>query len=66
MSEARHYPTLKKPISMMGLEYPEAREKVHQRYPFFRSTFFERKMLFEGISRPRPHVFMPDMPAANA
>ncbi len=58
MSEARTYPTLKKPISLMGLEYPEARERVHQRYPFFRSTFFERKMLFEGFPRSRQHEFV--------
>jgi N-acyl-L-homoserine lactone synthetase len=64
MSEARTYPTLKKPISLMGLEYPEAREKVHQRYPFFRSTYFERRMLFESKLRSRRHEFLrPEMPA---
>jgi N-acyl-L-homoserine lactone synthetase len=55
MSEARHYPSLKKPISLMGLEYLAAKERVHQRYPFFRSTFFERRMLFERDPRPRRH-----------
>jgi N-acyl-L-homoserine lactone synthetase len=66
MCDARPYPTLKKPISLMGLEYPEAREKVHQRYPFFRSTYFERRMLFE---RPAPatatvrQLLRPEMPA---
>ena len=65
MSEARHYPSLKKPISLMGLEYAAAKEKVHQRYPFFRSTYFERKMLFEGTRGSKQHEFlMPDM-AAN-
>jgi len=30
----------------MALDYAQARERVPQRYPFFRSTFFERRMLF--------------------
>lgn len=44
--EPRHYPSLAKPISLMALDFPLARERVVQRYPFFRSTFFERRMLF--------------------
>ena len=44
--EPRHYPSLTKPICLMALDYPLARERVVQRYPFFRSTFFERRMLF--------------------
>jgi N-acyl-L-homoserine lactone synthetase len=64
MSEARTYPTLKKAISLMGLEYAEAKERVHQRYPFFRSTYFERRMLFGNEIRPRLTEFlMPKMPA---
>jgi N-acyl-L-homoserine lactone synthetase len=43
----RPYPTLTKPIACMTLDYEAARENVHYRYPFFRSTFFERRMLFE-------------------
>jgi hypothetical protein len=31
----------------MTLDYREARERVHRRYPFFRSNYFERRMLFE-------------------
>jgi hypothetical protein len=30
----------------MALDYAVARERVLQRYAFFRSTFFERCMLF--------------------
>jgi hypothetical protein len=30
----------------MALDFAMARERVPQRYPFFRSTFFERRMLF--------------------
>jgi Autoinducer synthase len=45
--EPRPYPNLQKPISLMTLDYREARERVHRRYPFFRSNYFERRMLFE-------------------
>jgi hypothetical protein len=44
--EPRHYPSLSKPISLMALDYAMARERVVERNPFFRSTFFERRMLF--------------------
>ena len=44
--EPRHYPSLAKPISLMALDYMMARERVPLRHPFFRSTFFERRMLF--------------------
>jgi hypothetical protein len=43
----RPYPTLTKPIACMMLDYAAVRENVHYRYPFFRSTVFERRMLFE-------------------
>ena len=62
LCKARPYPTLKKPISLMGLEYPAAKERVHQRYPFFRSTFFERRMLFERFIQ-APQILRPAMPA---
>jgi len=44
--EPRHYPSLTKPICLMALDYPTARERVLQRNPFFRSSLFERRMLF--------------------
>jgi len=43
----RPYPNLQKPISLMSLDYRAARERVHRQHPFFRSTYFERRMLFE-------------------
>lgn len=43
----RPYPTLTKPLSLMAVNFPEMREKVFQRYPFFRSSYFERRTLFE-------------------
>ena len=44
---ARTFPTLTKAHSLMSVHYPSVREKILWRYPFFRSTFFERRMLFE-------------------
>jgi len=47
VAPARPYPTLAKPISLMTLDYLASKDRVQQRYPFFRSTFFERRMLFD-------------------
>jgi hypothetical protein len=44
--EPRPYPSLSKPISLMALDYPMARERLWQRHVFLRSTVFERRMLF--------------------
>jgi N-acyl-L-homoserine lactone synthetase len=49
--EARPYPHLAKPISLMTIHYPTIAEEVHRRHPFFRSTYTERRMLF-GRDRP--------------
>ncbi len=46
--EPRPYPHLAKPICLMWIHYPIVAEDVQRRYPFFRSTLFERRMLFEG------------------
>ena len=46
LCEPRHYPSLTKPISLMALDYPAARERLLQRHAFLRSTVFERRMLF--------------------
>ncbi|HKB82645.1 MAG TPA: hypothetical protein VKD04_05495 [Burkholderiales bacterium] len=43
----RPYPTLTKPLCLMAADYPTMCEKVFRRYPFFRSSAFERRMLFE-------------------
>ncbi len=45
--EPRSYPHLIKPICLMASDYRTVADYVHRRYPFFRSTFFERRMLFE-------------------
>ena len=44
--EARPYPGLTKPLSLMTVHYPTFVDEVHQRYPFFRSTLAEQQMLF--------------------
>lgn len=44
--EPRLYPSLTKPISMMALDYRTGKERVLERHPFFRSSHFERRMLF--------------------
>jgi N-acyl-L-homoserine lactone synthetase len=48
----RPYPLLAKPIGLMTIDYPVVAEGVHRRYPFFRSTLFERRMLFERAPVP--------------
>ena len=48
----RIFPTLTKAHSLMAIHYPSVRSKILTRYPFFRSTFFERRMLFERTYAP--------------
>jgi hypothetical protein len=47
LSPPRQYPGLVKPICLMTVNYPAMRDKVFARYPFLRSTYFERRMLFD-------------------
>jgi N-acyl-L-homoserine lactone synthetase len=49
----RPYPMLTKPICLMMVNYPTFVDQVHRRYPFFRSTFSERRLLFERRPQPR-------------
>jgi Autoinducer synthase len=44
---ARTYPTLIKPLSLMVADFARKRHIMMARFPFFRSTFFERRMAFE-------------------
>jgi hypothetical protein len=46
--EARPYPSLAKPISLMLLDFRKAELTVWDRYPFLRSTVEERRALFES------------------
>jgi len=45
----RPYPLLSKPISLMTVHYTSVAPDVHRRYPFFRSSLFERRTLFDQI-----------------
>src|SRR6185437_11633371 len=47
VSGPRPYPLLAKPISLVTLHFPSHVREGLRQYPFFRSTFFERRMLFE-------------------
>lgn len=46
LCEPRPYPTLTKPLGLMAVDYRTMRDKVFERYPFFRSTEAEREQLF--------------------
>jgi hypothetical protein len=68
IAPARAFPTLTKPHSLMAVHYPSVRQAILWRYPFFHSTGFERRSLFERNDAPlvpandhRP-VTMPAMP----
>jgi N-acyl amino acid synthase FeeM len=67
ISPPRDYPTLTKPICLMAIDFPSMREKVFTRYPFLRSSYFERRMLFErNAVRLSPAVSLPDLPCERA
>jgi hypothetical protein len=50
--EPRLYPGLIKPVGLMAARYPEIKERVFQRFPYMRSSAFERRMLFERPGKP--------------
>ena len=50
ISSPREYPGLVKPICLMAVDYPAMRDKVFERYPYLRSSYFERRMLFRRSS----------------
>jgi N-acyl-L-homoserine lactone synthetase len=45
--EERRGPGLAKPVCLMKTRYASVRDQIVGRYPFMRSTVFERRMLFE-------------------
>jgi hypothetical protein len=65
--EPRPYPTITKPLSLMMLDFRAERPKIISRNPYFRSTFFERRMLFERLDLPRRAAAMlqAKLPSAN-
>lgn len=68
VSGPRAYPGLLKPICLMAVDYPAMRDQVARRYPFFRSTGFERHRLFERHQAagdsvvPLSRVHVPQLP----
>jgi hypothetical protein len=65
--EPRPYPTVTKPLSLMMVNYHSVREKILAR-PYYRSTFFERRMLFERaprVPRTTAEMLRAKLPAAN-
>ncbi len=63
--EPRPYPGLAKLLSLMTVHYPTFVDQVHRRYPFFRSTFFERRTLFERCPERAPSNQEPVRSQAN-
>jgi hypothetical protein len=53
ISDLRIFPGLIKPVALMAVDFPTMREKVFERYPFMRSSAFERRMLFERAEERR-------------
>jgi N-acyl amino acid synthase FeeM len=51
--EPRLYPGLVKPVGLMAGHLPTVRERVLARYPFLRSSAFERRMLFQRAGERR-------------
>ncbi len=47
--EPRPYLMLQKPLGLMTMNYAAQRDRVNARYPFLRSSVFERRMLFERL-----------------
>ena len=62
--EARPYPMLTKPISLMMLDYPAERSRILRRYPFFASDPAERAAVFGATDFAHRRVASPGDAAA--
>lgn len=67
IGEARQFPTLLRPQCLTYGEYRLVRDDVQRRFPSFRSSAFERRMLVEGqgISVPLAPMVRPSFVPAN-
>ena len=63
--EPRICPGLIKPVGLVVAKYPEIRERVFQRFPFMRSSAFERRMLFARADGPQPAAQMSEFDRAS-
>ena len=63
----RLLPGLLKPVGLMAAHYPTLREKVFARYPYLRSSYFERRMLFgqSNMAQSSP-LIVPELPYERA
>lgn len=50
LCEPRPYPTLTKPLCLMAANCDDVRDKIFQRYPYFRASESEQRALFERHS----------------
>ncbi len=66
LSSPRDYPGLVKPICLMAVDYQAMRDKVFERYPYLRSSYFERRMLFRRSSEPTSAMNMAEAPCGRA
>jgi len=61
LCEPRPYPTLTKPLCLMAADYLGIRDKVFERFPFMRSSVFERRKLFERVSEGASVMKLPEL-----
>jgi N-acyl-L-homoserine lactone synthetase len=47
LTEPRLPPGMAKPVCVMAADYHVVRDRIYQRYPYFRTSLFERRALFE-------------------
>jgi N-acyl-L-homoserine lactone synthetase len=67
LCEPRMFPGLLKPVGLMAADYPAIRERVFRRFPFMRSSTFERRKLFERNAEGENSVLdLPDFPFKGA
>jgi hypothetical protein len=59
--EPRLYPGLIKPVGLMAADYPAIRDRVFQRFPYMRSSAFERRMLFQRSADRQAHAPSPTL-----
>jgi hypothetical protein len=61
LCEPRPYPTLLAPIALMAADVRDIRDRVAERYPFFQSSYAERRMLFERRDPAAAREIAPDI-----
>lgn len=67
LCEPRLFPGLLKPVGLMAADYREIQERVYARFPFMRSSAFERRMLFGRAAKPAaPALRVAQMPGVTS